>query len=340
MRHRFVLLGLLILLGVGLWYPPAPPPKKNSPPGGDIVLYRAVVERVSLGEPYYPTMRAELRRRGYPTASIFNWRSPATLLLMARAPSVIHIVMLSIGALAAVLGVYIFRSSSPIVTFAAIVLLLGSAVLPFVPVDGLYVPELWAGLFLLLSVIAHTLGFTRSAICCAVAAACARELALPFVFAGLCLAAYERKRSDLRWYAFGIAIFVAYYAAHVATALSHIEVGDMAHTRSWVTFGGWPFVVTTVNMGGWYMMLPRWAAAAGAVVVLASLWGPADRHLKMMVLIYLLGFSIIGQPFNNSWGLLTGPAWGLATVYGLLGLSRIVRSSVSPAAVRPERLAV
>ena len=164
-------------------------------------------------------------------------------------------------------------------------LVLGSAVLPFLPVDGLYLPELWAGIFLLLSVLAYSVGAIRLAVCCAVAAACARELAMPYVLVSLALAVRERRTQEIRWYAAGLAIFAAYYVAHVAVARTHIQPGDMSHTYSWVAFGGWPFVVSTTALGGWHILFPRWTGAIGAVLVVASLWSSADRHLKIMAVI-------------------------------------------------------
>lgn len=328
-----MLLGLLALLVFGVWYRPPAPARRTQVPGGDIVLFRAVVERVRAGERYYPTMRSELRARGYPTASVFNWRPPATFLLLATAPRLVQGVLLGLGVVAVLLTFWAFRQSPVAITVAATVLAIGSAALPFVPADGLYLPELWAGLFLLVSILAYTLGAVRLGAFCAVAAVCARELAFPYAAAGLGLALHAGRRTEVRWYVVGLCVFATYYAVHALTAYSHIQPGDMAHTFSWITFGGWPFVVTTVGMGGWLILLPRWAAAIGAVVVLASLWGPADRHLKAMVVIYLVGFSIVGQSFNNSWGLLTGPAWGLAMVHGLLGLRQLLGAS-SPEPIR------
>jgi hypothetical protein len=326
-RSTLILACLAVLLAVGLWYPPAPPPNPKIIPGGDIVLFRAVVERMRAGEPYYATMRDELRQRGYPTASIFNWRPPATFLLMARTPDVVHTLMFVLGLIAVIATSHVFSGTSMAVRLLATILVLGSAVLPFLPVDGLYLPELWAGIFLLLSVIAYSVGAIRLAVCCAVAAACARELAMPYVLVSLALAVRERRIQEIRWYAAGLTIFAAYYVAHVAVARTHIQPGDMSHTYSWVAFGGWPFVVSTTALGGWHILFPRWTGAIGAVLVVASLWSSADRHLKIMAVLYLSLFCVVGQAFNNSWGLLTGPVWGLATAYGVLGLQRLVRSA-------------
>jgi hypothetical protein len=238
-----------------------------------------------------------------------------------------HLLMLVLAALAMALTILVFRNAPPLVTILAILLQIGGAVIPAIPTDGLYMPEAWAGIFLLLSVLGYTLGAMPFAVCCAVAAICARELALPYVFACLGLALYERRLDEVGWYALGLCVFAGYYGIHAVVAASHIQAGDMAHTSSWIAFGGWQFVVRTVGMGGWYLMLPWWMAAVGAVVVLASLWGPADRHLKTMVLMYLIGFCIVGQSFNTYWGLMTGPTWSLAMVYGLLGLSRLLRAA-------------
>ena len=328
-RPRLVLLFLLAMLLLGLWHSRPLPPQRTSQPGGDINLFRAVVERVSAGEPYYAAMRTELRSRGYPTASIFNWRPPGIFLLLAWAPALMHGVMLALAALALAMTAYAFRNSPPAVTFGAIVLQIGATVFPAIPTDGLYMPESWAGIFLLLSVLAYTIDRFRLAVTCAVAAACARELALPYVFVSLAFAYRARRADEVRWYAIGLFIFAAYYLTHVAIARSHIQSGDMFHTASWIAFGGWRFVIRTVSMGGWYLLLPLWIAAIGAVIVLASLWGPADRHVKALIIIYVSIFSIIGQRFNTYWGLMTGPTWGLATVYGFIALRDLIRGTMN-----------
>jgi hypothetical protein len=330
-RSRLMLVVLAALLAVGLWYPAAPPLNPKVVPGGDIVLFRSVVERMRAGGTYYPTMRSELRAGGYPTASIFNWRPPGTFILMARVPALVHAVMLVLGTGAVVAAFGLFRQESRVARMLATFLVVGSAALPFVPLDGLYLPELWAGIFLLLSVLGYSFGVTRLGVCCAIAAVCARELAMPYVFGCVAIALKGRRQQELRWYAAGLTLFAAYYLGHVAAARAHIEPGDMAHTYSWVTFGGWPFVVTTTALGGWHILLPRWTGAVGAMLVAASVWSHAETHLKVMVITYLALFCVVGQPFNNSWGLLTGPTWGLATTYGVLGFQQLVRSATGGA---------
>ena len=139
--------------------------------------------------------------------------------------------------------------------------------LPFLPSDGLYLPELWAGIFLLLSVLFYALGAVGPAVCFAIAAICARELVMPYVCFSLVLALRERRMQEIRWYAAGLSVFAVYYVAHVVAARAHIYPGDMAHTFSWLSFGGWPFVVSTTALGGWHILFPRWTGAIGALLV-------------------------------------------------------------------------
>jgi hypothetical protein len=326
-RPRLILVFLLVLLGLGLWNSRQPIRTGNSQPRGDILLFEAVVERVRAGEPYYVAMRAELVARGYPTASVLNWRPPATFLLLARAPAVAHTVIIGLSLLALVLTVLMFRNAPPFLTVAAAVMQIGAVVMPSIPADGLYMPETWAGVFLVLSVLGYSLSWMRLAVCAAIAAVCARELALPYVVVAIAMAFLSRRTRELRWFAAGLTVFVAYYLGHAWVAMTHVEPGDMAHKASWIAFGGWGFVVRTVSMGGWFLVLPLWTAAIAAVVVLASLWSPADRHLKAVVGLYLAGFCVVGQPFNTYWGLMTGPTWGVAAVYGLMGLRHLVREA-------------
>ena len=50
-------------------------------------FYQTVVEQVRAGESYYSVVGVELRRIGYPTQSVFNWRLPALAWLLGQLPS-------------------------------------------------------------------------------------------------------------------------------------------------------------------------------------------------------------------------------------------------------------
>ena len=55
--------------------------------GADVALYRAEVDRISRGEGYYQAAAAELTPRGYPTRSVFNWRTPLPMWLLGKLPA-------------------------------------------------------------------------------------------------------------------------------------------------------------------------------------------------------------------------------------------------------------
>jgi hypothetical protein len=60
-------------------------PRQGRP--NDVSLYRAEVERIRHGESYYQAAAAELPARGYPTRSVFNWRTPLPMWLLGKMPS-------------------------------------------------------------------------------------------------------------------------------------------------------------------------------------------------------------------------------------------------------------
>ena len=56
---------------------------------GDIALYLAEIQRIHAGENYYQVAAEELVSRGYPTASVFNWRTPLPMWLIGKLPEVL-----------------------------------------------------------------------------------------------------------------------------------------------------------------------------------------------------------------------------------------------------------
>src|SRR5437879_4557560 len=69
----------------------------------DVQLYQAEVTRIQSGEGFYDAAAAELAGRGYPTRSIFNWRTPLPVWLLGKLPDPeFGRVLLSLLALAAI----------------------------------------------------------------------------------------------------------------------------------------------------------------------------------------------------------------------------------------------
>ena len=81
-----VALATLFCIGVAvspLWQGNAERQKRGA---GDVALYRAEVDRIHNGEGYYQAAAAELTARGYPTRSVFNWRTPLPMWLIGQLP--------------------------------------------------------------------------------------------------------------------------------------------------------------------------------------------------------------------------------------------------------------
>src|SRR5678815_1838583 len=87
--------------------------------GGDAALFLAVTNRVASGEPYYRSMRDELVSRQYPTASVFNWRTPLYLEALAHARLAARGVALFLAfGLVIATGLYL-RGRGPVVAILA-----------------------------------------------------------------------------------------------------------------------------------------------------------------------------------------------------------------------------
>ena len=76
MRRALVALGgLAVFTGVMLAGDrPAPPPGRSAD-SGDVALFRAIVDDMRAGHPYYDAFGTQLTRH-YPVRSLFNWRTP------------------------------------------------------------------------------------------------------------------------------------------------------------------------------------------------------------------------------------------------------------------------
>src|SRR5262249_22113610 len=118
----------------------------NHPTGpGDVSLYLAEVQRIAHGEGYYEAASNELHARGYPTLSVFNWRTPLPMWLLGKLPSPI-VGRLLIGGLAVLLlalALAVLVREGDTVRALACGLLMSGALLPGW-LDEIYVmPDVW-----------------------------------------------------------------------------------------------------------------------------------------------------------------------------------------------------
>lgn len=279
---------------------------------GDIALYQAIVARIHHGESYYDAAAKELPSRGYPTRSVFNWRTPLPAWLLGALPtSMIGRALLMLLALAMpLLAIHLLAREGQIGHGIFCGLLMVGAVLPCV-LDDLYVMhELWAGVLIALSVLAHGLRRNGWAIALGFAALLVRELAAPYCVVCCLMAISERRWREVSAWGVAAVAYAIWYGMHIGQVLPRIGPNALAHTDGWVRFGGAAFVVSVAQVNAYLLQLPQWVTGiylALAMIGFAGWTTPWGQRAGLTAAVYLGGFAIIGNPFNQYWGSLIAP---------------------------------
>lgn len=313
---RGVLLGLfaLILLSVVVSLSPLAQGFTDQPNRGpgDVALYQAEVDRVRAGESYYAVTSEELRARGYPTKSVFNWRTPLPMWLLGVLPDpLLGRVLLGSLAVVALLMGFVFSAreggTGPGLLTA---LLLVGALLPCWLAGLDVMPMLWAGALIAISVSALGVGRTKLGVASGIAALFMRDLAGPYCAFGWCYALWQRRWKEAALWSAGLAAYAAFFAWHIAQVAAFQTPDDIAHENGWLRFGGLAFLVSITQMNGFLLNLPQWVSAIYlplALLGLASWSGDAGRRAALATLVFVVLFAAVGQPINQYWGSLIAP---------------------------------
>lgn len=357
-RTILSLAALLACLAAGWTFSPWANNRAGQQTGraSDVDLYRAEVARMAAGEGYYAAAAAELRHRGYPTRSVFNWRTPVPLWIFAQLPDPRwgKAVLIGLGLLLAVLAYTLAsrddtqrtspladennRSFSPAATRgrsfstpgALLVAALTGPLLLCMLGDIYLMPELWAGVLIALSLCLYGLDRRGWAVVCGLAALAVRELALPYCLLCLAWAWRERRRGELYAWLLGMSAYAAGYALHVAAVSGWIRPDDTAHTHGWVRCGGLGFLLATVQINAYLLVLPQWVSGlwfAAAMIGLTGWDSPAGRRIAAATAGYAVGLSLVGQEFNQYWGALVAPLW----CFGIARFPAVLRDLISAA---------
>jgi len=308
---------------------------------GDVELYRAEVDRIAAGQSYYDAAAAELRARGYPTRSIFNWRTPLPMWPAGALPDpqMAKVLLCILGFALLAMGYALVHDEAGRRAGALFSLLLTGALLPCALGDLFVMPEVWAGILIGLSVAAY--GFGRWKIGCgaALAALAIRELAAPYCLLCAALALWQRKPRELAAWAAGFTVYAGLFALHVSKVLPLIQAGDHAHAQGWVRFGGAGFVISTIQMNCYLLLLPQWITAvylACALVGFATWNSPAGMRIALAASGYLVGFAIVGHDFNQYWGSLVAPLFCFGAARGAVALAALVRAAWNSDALKAQ----
>jgi hypothetical protein len=268
-----------------------------------------------------------------------NWRTPLHLSTVAAlhipAASVLFAVL---GFTVLIAGTWALAPRGSDARVWGLFCLAGATVpLALVHPGPVLLPESWCGLCIGLSVAAYSREKWIAAAVSGVVAVFLRELAAPYVLVcGLLALAARRRRESLVWMVGGVG-YLVYYAIHAASAHAAMQAGDVSHVDPWVRWQGLPFVLSTAKWYGWALLAPRFLVPLVVTGGLAATVAPAAPvQLRLAIVTYAVTFSIIGQPFNSYWGLVTAPLWAFGLAYSMDGM-RWIMESPQPAA-GPRRL--
>jgi hypothetical protein len=295
------------------------PTFNNGKGDGDLGLFTQVVQRVRQGEGYYEAFGSELRSRNYPTRSVFNWRTPLHLELIAHLPETAWAQgLLALGALCAIVlsvaGAFRQGEYGACVR-QALLLSFPLAISAIYPVY--FFSEVWAGVAISVSVGLYVLGWRKAGAGAGILALFFRELALPYVLIGLVVAWRQKKNSELWTWIAGLGCYAVYFGLHAMAVSSRIPPSNgVPEVSRWLQLGGLRFLLITSRVG-LLMLYPFWWAALYLPFALLGLAGwrhPVAGRVLATVATYLLAFSIVGIPSANYyWGAVYAPLLAFGT---------------------------
>lgn len=312
LRAAFIIIILIVLIlyGLAVCRPLPSDARGIKPRAADLKCYQTIVEKIHAGESYYSAAGDTLRRMGYTTASVFNWRLPVLAVFLGKLPSLWtgQIIAFILAITTLLIWMTVFHQNQ--YTFWQV---FGGGLIISCPVIYSLVPgpflvhEFWAGTLIALSLAAHARGWRYASVAAGLLALFIRELALPFVVVMMLLAYMEGRRKEaLLWFA-GMAAFGVELFMHWSIVSELITENDKVLQGGWIVFGGWPFVLNTAQMHPFLIFAPPWLVAIILPLAILGLAGwriSSGLRIFCTVLIYVLAFSIAGRSFNIYWGLM------------------------------------
>jgi hypothetical protein len=295
----------------------APSAASSSYGGGDVALFRRIVDDLRSGVSYYDATGAMLRMRHYPTSSVFNWRTPLLYQLLGSVS-----VTVGRGILVALAALLLFATTRRPHPLLAPLWMLHALIVLIIVTEPIYLTEMWAGVCLGLSAIAYARQRPIEGVAWAILALFIRELAAPYCVAAMLYALWHRRWAEVRAWLIGASGYAVYYGWHMSQTWKHMRPDDLSQPSSWLYAGGVPFLLQIIHSTGLLVIAPPFVLAAVVVLMVAAWWAPAvPTHVRMGVVTYLLFFSIVGQPFNVYWGLMVGPLLALWLAHAPSGIA-------------------
>ncbi len=281
------------------------------PGEGDLALYRAEAARVRAGESYYSAAGTELRARGYPTRNVFNWRTPLPVVLFGKLPGPLAPLILALASMAVLLlGLKLIeREDGVFAVLIGIPLLFGA--LSACWMEPLYyLTELWAGVFIALSLCCYATNRSAMGVVAGLSALFLRELSLLYVLISLGFALARRRWTEAAAWISGLALYAVFLGFHIHSVSQLIRPDDFAQPEGWVRFGGTAFIIGTAHLNALILLQPQWVAAVyfGLAMLGFAGWNnTVGQRFALVVSTYVITFSVIGLYYNQYWGAMYAP---------------------------------
>ena len=315
-RLSLALLALLILACFLALGTPGPPPVSHDPAKraqdqADVVLYETIVDGVRHGGNYYTVTADALRNGDYPLKPFVTFRLPTLAVVLSVLPAPATPLLLYALVLAVVLAWWrrlkpAFARGPPRIVAMA---LLAGGLIAFVQSDLAYFHEIWAGLFVVLSLALRQRGRWIEAAAFALVAVLIRETAAPYVAIMGGLALLEGERRETIGWALVLAILTAALFAH-ADAVARVVRPLDPTSPGWSGLLGFGFFVRTVSISTALGLAPLWFAAplVGLALFGWSAWRePLALRAIALFAVYAAILGVFGRVDTFYWGLLVAP---------------------------------
>jgi hypothetical protein len=324
-RIGLVLIALLLLTTLLVFATPMPPaasrdPARRADDQADVVLYETIVEGVRHGGDYYQVAADAQRAGNYPLKPFVTFRLPTLAVVQGSIPSWATPLLLYALALAVFVAWYrrlapVFSRPPPLLIAMA---LLAAGMMAFIQAELAPFHEIWAGMFVALSLAVRRPGAWLPAAAFGLVAVLIRETAAPYLALMAVMAWIDgQHREAIGW---GIAITIL---GVVLTLHAH-AVAQVVHpldpqSPGWAGMLGFGFFIRTMTVSTALALMPLWLAAPliGLSLVGWAAWrDPLGLRMVLLLAGYALVLSIFGRLDTFYWGLLVAPAMlvGLAFI--------------------------
>ncbi|MDA7979911.1 MAG: hypothetical protein MPJ50_14175 [Pirellulales bacterium] len=277
----------------------------------DIDLYNAEIKLMRKGAGYYQAAASELPSKGYPTASVFNWRTPLPMWIFAALPepggravicfAAFLLIVCASGWIARRNGVFAGMLTAALVF---------TAVMPCFLRGVCVMPVLWAAVFIGLSLCAYAANWRTAAVLLGLTALAMRDLAALYCWVAAAMAIRDKNWRELALWCVGFATYAVFFWLHAHQVALHRTAEAVSHDGGWLQLGGAAFVISLAQVNSLLLALPQPFAAiylALALLGWASVRETALARVAITASAYVILFAVIGHPFNQYWGALLAP---------------------------------